>query len=84
MNKVFSYVAIPTDDFDRAYQFYETITAGLIYRNVNVPFPMAYFVDEDKIIPVTSLSCPVLSLRPMGQSCTWNWPMILMKRYQRL
>ncbi|HMV50276.1 MAG TPA: VOC family protein [Blastocatellia bacterium] len=49
MNKIFSYVAIPADDFERAFKFYSEITNGLIHRNPNVPFPMAYFTDrEDK------------------------------------
>ncbi|MEJ0055910.1 MAG: VOC family protein [Bacteroidota bacterium] len=47
MNKIFSYVAIPCTDFPRAYQFYHDITDGLIQKNPNVPFPMAYFVDKD-------------------------------------
>ena len=47
MNKPFSYVAIPADDFERAYTFYSIITGGLIARNENMPFPMAYFVDAD-------------------------------------
>jgi len=45
MNKVFSYVAIPCEDFERAFRFYTEVTGGLISRNPNVPFPMAYFVD---------------------------------------
>lgn len=45
MNKVFSYVAIPTGDFERAFKFYSEITGGLIAKNPNVPFPMAYFTD---------------------------------------
>lgn len=47
MKKIFSYVAIPAIDFERAFKFYSEITDGLINRNPNVPFPMAYFVDED-------------------------------------
>lgn len=47
MNKVFSYVAIPCTDFERAFKFYHEITDGLIQRNPNVPFPMAYFTDQD-------------------------------------
>jgi|WetSurSiteA1Bulk_404760.scaffolds.fasta_scaffold11372_4 uncharacterized protein len=47
MNKIFSYVAIPSDNFERAFKFYSEITDGLINRNPNVPFPMAYFVDKD-------------------------------------
>jgi len=47
MNKIFSYVAIPSDNFERAFKFYSEITGGLIRRNPNVPFPMAYFTDED-------------------------------------
>ena len=46
MNKIFSYVAIPADDFERAFQFYFDITGGLIYKNSHVPFPMAYFTDN--------------------------------------
>lgn len=45
MNKVFSYVAIPTEDFERAFKFYSEITGGLLANNPNVPFPMAYFTD---------------------------------------
>lgn len=45
MSRVFSYVAIPSESFDRALQFYSDITDGLISRNPYVPFPMAYFVD---------------------------------------
>lgn len=47
MNKIFSYVAIPCTDFDRAFKFYLDITGGLIQKNPNVPFPMAYFTDKD-------------------------------------
>lgn len=47
MNKIFNYVAIPSENFDRAFSFYYEITGGLINRNPNVPFPMAYFVDKD-------------------------------------
>src|SRR6218665_2398382 len=47
MNKTFSYVAIPAEDFERAFSFYENITGGLIKRNPNVPFPMAYFLDNE-------------------------------------
>lgn len=46
MNKIFGYVAIPSEDFDRAFDFYFAITSGLVERNPNVPFPMAYFVDQ--------------------------------------
>jgi predicted enzyme related to lactoylglutathione lyase len=46
MNKVFSYVAIPATDFERAFKFYSEITGGLIRKNPNVPFPMAYFFDQ--------------------------------------
>lgn len=48
MKKVFSYVAIPTENFDRAFQFYSAITDGLIVKNENVPFQLAYFIDDDK------------------------------------
>lgn len=47
MNKIFSYVAIPCTDFDRAFKFYHEITDGLIQKNPNVPFLMAYFTDQD-------------------------------------
>jgi len=47
MNQIFSYVAIPAEDFQRAYHFYSQITGGLIYKNPSVPFPMAYFTDEN-------------------------------------
>jgi len=47
MNKIFSYVAIPATDFERAFKFYFEITGGLIRKNPNVPFPMAYFFDKD-------------------------------------
>lgn len=47
MNKTFSYVAIPCTDFERAFKFYFDITGGLIQKNPNVPFPMAYFTDKD-------------------------------------
>jgi len=47
MSQVFSYVAIPALDFERAFDFYDEITGGLLQRNPNVPFPMAYFVDRE-------------------------------------
>lgn len=47
MNNIFSYVAIPSTDFERAFIFYYAITDGLIQKNPNVPFPMAYFTDKD-------------------------------------
>lgn len=47
MNKIFSYVAIPSIDFERAFKFYHAITDGLIEKNTNAPFPMAYFIDKD-------------------------------------
>ncbi len=47
MNKMFSYVAIPTTDFERAFTFYYAITDGQILKNPNVPFPMAYFTDKN-------------------------------------
>jgi hypothetical protein len=47
MNKTFSYVAIPATDFERAFKFYFEITGGLITKNLNVPFPMAYFYNAD-------------------------------------
>lgn len=49
MYKTFSYVAIPADDFERAFAFYSEITNGLIYRNPKVPFPMAYFANENTL-----------------------------------
>jgi len=48
MNKVFSYVAIPAENFDRAFNFYSAITDELLVKNENVPFPMAYFIDQEK------------------------------------
>jgi uncharacterized protein len=48
MKQIFTYVAIPTENFERAFQFYSAITGGLMIKNENVPFPMAYFMDEDK------------------------------------
>ena len=47
MRNTFSYVAIPSEDFERAFKFYSDITDGLVSRNPNVPFPMAYFADEE-------------------------------------
>ncbi|NOT74922.1 MAG: VOC family protein [Cyclobacteriaceae bacterium] len=47
MKNIFSYVAIPSDNFERAFKFYFEITDGLIKRNLNIPFPMAYFVDKE-------------------------------------
>lgn len=47
MNKIFSYVAIPADDFERAFNFYSSITDGLIEKNPAVPFPMAYFINDE-------------------------------------
>jgi len=47
MNKTFNYVAIPATDFERAFKFYFEITGGLIRKNPNVPFPMAYFIDKE-------------------------------------
>lgn len=44
---MFSYIAIPCTDFNRAFKFYYTLTDGLIQRNPNVPFPMAYFLDKE-------------------------------------
>lgn len=46
MINMFSYVAIPSENFERAFKFYFEITNGLIQRNPKVPFPMAYFIDE--------------------------------------
>lgn len=46
MKKVFSYVAIPCTDFERAFKFYSLVTGGLITKNDKVSFPMAYFMDE--------------------------------------
>jgi len=48
MNKTFSYVAIPAEDFERAFTFYAGITGGLIRKNPHVPFPMAYFYDNEQ------------------------------------
>lgn len=47
MKKVFSYVALPCADFERAFKFYSLVTGGLIIKNDKVPFPMAYFLSED-------------------------------------
>lgn len=47
MNKVFSYVAIPALEFERAFQFYSAVTGGRLRRNPHVPFPMAYFLDAE-------------------------------------
>lgn len=47
MNRLFTYTAIPCTDFERAFAFYHTITNGMLVRNPNVPFPMAYFTDKD-------------------------------------
>ena len=47
MHRVFSYVALPALDFERAFAFYDAITGGLVRRNPNVPFPMAYFHEPD-------------------------------------
>lgn len=47
MKKIFGYVAIPAEDFNRAFAFYSEITGGYVERNPNVPFPMAYFVEGD-------------------------------------
>jgi hypothetical protein len=47
MNKTFSYVAIPAADFERAFNFYSEITNGHVRKNPNVPFPMAYFFDDE-------------------------------------
>ncbi|GAA4462399.1 VOC family protein [Nemorincola caseinilytica] len=47
MNKLFSYTAIPCEDFERAFAFYNHITNGMLARNPHVPFPMAYFTDKD-------------------------------------
>lgn len=47
MKKTLSYFALPTFDFERAFKFYFEITGGMIKRNSAVPFPMAYFVNED-------------------------------------
>jgi hypothetical protein len=47
MNGMFSYVAIPAENFERAFRFYSDITGGRVVRNPNVPFPMAYFIDKD-------------------------------------
>ncbi len=47
MKSMFTYVAIPADDFERAFQFYSAITDGLIEKNPHVPFPMAYFFNDE-------------------------------------
>ncbi len=43
----FSYIAIPCTDFQRAFNFYSAITDGKLVKNPAVPFPMAYFKDEE-------------------------------------
>ena len=45
--RLFSYVALPTVDFERAFRFYSAVTAGRLRRNPHVPFPMAYFFNDD-------------------------------------
>lgn len=45
MPAVFSYVAIPAVDFERAFAFYQVLTDGALARNTSAPFPMAYFRD---------------------------------------
>jgi len=47
MSRIFSYVAIPCDSFERAFKFYSDITDGLIKKYDKVPFPMAYFINKD-------------------------------------
>lgn len=48
MISTFSYIAIPVTDFERAFLFYSEITGGLLQRNPNVPFPMAYFTGREQ------------------------------------
>jgi predicted enzyme related to lactoylglutathione lyase len=43
---MFNYIAIPSTDFERAFSFYQTITDEKLRRNTDVPFPMAYFIDN--------------------------------------
>jgi uncharacterized protein len=43
--KLFSYVAVPAENFERALAFYSEITGGHVRRNPSVPFPMAYFFE---------------------------------------
>lgn len=45
MKRLFSYVAIPAGDFERAFNFYSVITGGRLVRNNHASFPMAYFTD---------------------------------------
>lgn len=47
MRRTFSYVAIPSTDFERAFAFYSAVTGGRVQRNEQTPFPMAYFTDQD-------------------------------------
>jgi predicted enzyme related to lactoylglutathione lyase len=47
MSAIFTYVAIPADDFERAMKFYSEATRGQVQRNPNAPFPMAYFRDRE-------------------------------------
>lgn len=44
MGEPFHYVAIPCENFDRAFAFYSAITNNRLQKNPNVPFPMAYFL----------------------------------------
>ena len=46
MNMLFNYVATPSEDFERAVQFYSAITNGLLTKPENGSFPMAYFGDN--------------------------------------
>lgn len=48
MKRLFSYVAIPCADFSRAFDFYDKITRGKLVLQEEAPFPMAYFVDDDR------------------------------------
>lgn len=47
MHTLFSYTVIPATDFERAFEFYHSITEGMVERNPHVPFPMAYFKDKE-------------------------------------
>lgn len=44
---LFCHVAIPTAQFERAFQFYSVITASRLQINAAVPFPMAYFLNDE-------------------------------------
>ncbi len=47
MITLFSYVAIPTIDFDRALVFYSILSRQRLERQSDMPFPMAYFLNAE-------------------------------------